>query len=106
MRKPKRLWRSIALAILIPGLALWLYTWSLWFNYAYLPNKRIPAEGRIYPRGIHGITVFQTLQERNKLDVLFRISIPTLAIGFVLAALEEERWRRRHPKVGIPKKWR
>lgn len=106
MRKTKRLWRVIALMILIPGAVLWLYTWALWSSYVNLPRRPIPTEGRIYPRGIHGITVYQTAEERNKLNILFRVSIPVSVIGFTLAALEEERWQRRHPKVSPPKDWK
>lgn len=99
MPKAKRFWRTIALTILIPGALLWFYTWVLWSSYADLSQRPIPAEGRIYPRGIHGITVYQTAQERNKLDVLFWVSIPVSFAGFALAALEEERWRRRRTKL-------
>lgn len=106
MPKSKRLLRTIALAVLIPGAILWFYTWTLWSRYTDLPQRPLPAEGRIYPRGIHGITVYQTLQERNKLDILFRVSIPLSVVGFALAALEEERWRRTHPKIGPPKNWK
>lgn len=106
MQRIMRPWRAIALTILVPGLILWFYTWALWSGYANLPQRPIPSEGRTYPRGIHGITVYQTLQERNRLDTLFRVSIPVSAVGFVLAALEEERWRRKHQKIYPPKVYR
>jgi hypothetical protein len=94
----KRLWRVIAISVLIPGVISWFYTWALWSGYTYLPRHPIPAEGRIYPRGIHGITVYQTLAERNKLDFFLRLSIIISAAGFTLAILEEERWKRLHPE--------
>jgi hypothetical protein len=103
MPKAKRLWRAVALAIFIPGALLWFYTWALWSSYTDLPRRPIQAEGRIYPRGIHGITVYQTRQEQNKLDILLWVSIPASIAGFALAALEEERWRRSHPEIDAPK---
>jgi hypothetical protein len=93
----------IANLILIPGVIGWFYTWALWSGSTYLPRSPIPAEGRIYPRGIHGITVYQTLAERNKLDFSLRASSIVSVIGFTLAIIEEEKWKRSHPRVALPK---
>ena len=106
IRKVRRLWRLVALSILIPGVIAWFYTCALWSHYSYLPRYPIPAEGRNYPRGIHGITVYQTLAERNKLDFMLRASIAICAVGFTLAIIEEERWKRLHPTAGPPKNWK
>ena len=95
-KKVKRPWRIVALAVLIPGMALWFYTWSLWSSYAYLPRDPNPVDGRIFPRGIHGLTVYQTLPEQNRLDRFLRVSIAISALGFALAAIEEERWRGKN----------
>jgi hypothetical protein len=102
----ERLGRVIALSFLIPGVITWFYTWALWSGYTYLPHKPIPEEGRIYARGIHGMTVYQTLAERNRLDFLLRTSIVVCAVGFTLAAIEEQRWQRLHPRARPPKNWR
>ncbi len=103
IRRVKRLWRAIALCILIPGTIAWFYTWALWSGYTYLPRSPIPAAGRIYPRGIHGITVYQTLAERNRLDFMLRASISLSIVGLALVIFEEEKWKILHPKTAPPK---
>ena len=103
IRRIERVWRLVALSILIPGVIAWFYTWALWSGYTYLPRHPIPGEGRIYPRGIHGITVYQTLEERNKLDFSLRASIAICGVGFAVAVVEEERWKRLHPTTRAPK---
>jgi hypothetical protein len=94
----RRAWRLVALSVLIPGILGWFYTWALWSSYTSLPRVPAPDAGRVYPRGIHGITVYQTLKERNKLDFLLRASVMFSAVGFALAIIEEETWKRSHPK--------
>ena len=74
---------------------------ALWSGSTYLPRSPVPAEGRIYPRGIHGVTVYQTLAERNKLDFLLRASTIVSVIGFTWAIIEEEKWKRSHPRVAV-----
>ena len=94
----RRAWRLVAFSILIPGTLGWFYTWALWSSYTSFPRAPVPDIGRVYSRGIHGITIYQTLAEKNKLDLLLRASAVVSVVGFALAIVEEEKWKRSHIK--------
>ena len=92
--------------ILIPGIIAWCYTGALWNSYATLPRTPDSAAGRVYPIGVHGLTVYQTLAQRDRLNLLLRTSAIVFSLGFALAVIEEEKWKRSHPKMGPPKDWK
>ncbi len=104
----KRIWRTIAIVLMVPALAVWLYSGTIWNRYLRtLPHAPDQTTGRIYPRNIHGIVVFQTLAEERRLDLTQNISIGVFFLGLVIGALEEKNWKRTAGKdiPSMPKGW-
>lgn len=91
----RRLGRTIALVLLIPGLLVWVYSGTIWTRYLQaLPRVPDQNTGRVYPGNIHGIVVYQTRAEQMRLDLTQDISIGVFFLGLLIGALEERPWKR------------
>ena len=91
----KRIWRAVALVLAIPALLAWTYGAGLESSYQrLLPQVANPMIGRVFPRNIHGIVVFQTHAEKLRLDLIEGISISAFFAGLTIGGLEERHWRR------------
>ena len=92
--------KSIALALILPGLA-GLIT-SAMFSVHYLdtmPRWPSPEELRTVPRNIHGIVVYQTAAENRKLNLMEYSSIGVFIAGLGLGLLYLEKWSERQARV-------
>lgn len=108
MTTPRRPWRTIAILLMIPALAVLLYTGIMWNRYLdTLPRAPDQTTGRVYARNIHGIVVFQTRDEKLRLDIAENIAWGVFMLGMLIGALEERRWRRTAGKniPPMPRDW-
>ena len=104
----KRIWRTMAIVLMVPGLAVWVYSGTIWNQYLRaLPRTPDQTTGRVYPRNIHGIIVFQTHAEQRRLDLTQDISIGVFFLGLLIGALEERNWKRTTGKTipSMPSGW-
>jgi hypothetical protein len=92
--------KAIALALLLPGLVGLIV--SAMFSMHYLdtmPRWPSPEELRTVPRNIHGIVVFQTAQEDQKLNLMEYSSVGVFVAGLALGLLYLERWGARQSRI-------
>ena len=95
--------RRVGIAIGFVGLAGILWTSSLWYQYqSTLPRRPDPVAGRVYPLNVHGIVVYQTRDERNRLDEVQYSSIGVFALGVLIGALHRKKFGQppTPPKLG------
>jgi hypothetical protein len=100
--KPRRLraLKAISLALILPGLAGLIG--SAMFSMHYLdtmPRWPSPDEQRTVPRNIHGILVYQTVEENRKLDLMEYSSVGVFAAGLVVGLVYLEKWRARQARA-------
>ena len=108
MNTPGRVWRTVAVVLMTPALAVLLYTGVIWNRYLdTLPRAPDPTRARVYPRNIHGIVVFQTHSEKLRLDLTENVASGVFMLGMLIGALEERHWRRTAGKdiPPMPKGW-
>jgi hypothetical protein len=80
---------------MLPGLAGLVVSASISAHYLdTMPHLPVPSESRIIPRGIHGVTVYQTPEEDRRLNLLEYVSIGVFGVGLVLGLVYLERWGR------------
>ena len=88
-------WRVVALLLMLPGFCMFLYGRNLWDNYQHdLPRAADAVAGKIYPLNIHGIVVFQTQQEKTRLEVFDKAGI-AIFFGRLAVGAYSERLRKR-----------
>jgi len=98
----------VAIISVVFGLLILLYGGSIWNDYLHnLPRTPDPTSGRVFPRNIHGIVIFQTHSEKLRLDLIDNIGWVIFMLGMLVGALEERRWRRTAGKnmPPMPKGW-
>jgi len=80
----ERLWKRAGIIAGLIGLAGVVWTSSLWYEYQKtLPRRPDSLAGRVYPLNVHGIVVYQTRDERDRLR---EIQYSSIAI-FLASAL-------------------
>src|SRR5579872_6492714 len=94
-RRAHTLWRAISISIFVPGLLGWVYSAYLFNSFAQLPQRPDPPTGRVYERGIHGLTVYLTHTEGESLTYWTWISGTIVSVGFLIGAIEDRVWKRR-----------
>lgn len=93
---------------MVPALAMLLYSGVIWNRYlTTLPRTLDPTTGRVYPRNIHGIVVYQTHAEELRLELTENIAWGVFMLGMLVGSLEERHWRRTAGKIvpQMPKGW-
>ena len=60
----------------------------------------MPEQYRIVPRGIHGITIYQTPKENRNLNVIEYISVGIFVTGFVIGVIYLEKWGSMQSRAG------
>lgn len=65
-----------------------------------MPRQPVPEQNRIVPRGIHGITVYQTPEENRDLDVIEYTSVGVFLTGLVIGAIYLEKWGSMQSRAG------
>lgn len=85
--------KFFALLFLLPGLAGLIVAAMVSTHYAdSLPRWPVPERNQIVPRGINGITIYQTPQEDHNLTVLEYGSVGIFCVGLVLGLTYLEKW--------------
>jgi hypothetical protein len=85
--------KFFALLFLLPGLGGLIVSAMVSTHYLQaLPKVPIPEQKRMIPRGIHGITVYQTAEEDRNLNVLEYSSVAVFFIGLILGLVYLEKW--------------
>jgi hypothetical protein len=56
------------------------------------PGEPTPGETRVVPRNIHGVTVYQSAKEDQRLNAWEYSSVGVFLVGLVLSAVYLEKW--------------
>jgi hypothetical protein len=98
----QRVWERACSVTAFIGIVGIIWTISIWFEYERtLPRSSSVAAGRIYPLNVHGIVVYQTNEERLRLDRIQYASIAVFGSSALLAAIY--RYKFGPPPPGPPK---
>jgi hypothetical protein len=85
--------RFFALLFILPGLAGLIVSAMISTHYLdTMPRWPDVAEMRIIPRGIHGIVVYQTVEEDRNLSLIEDSSVAVFVIGLGLGLVYLEKW--------------
>jgi hypothetical protein len=85
--------RFFALLFVFTGLAGLIVSAMISTRYLdTLPQSPAPDEMRMTPRAIHGMVVYQTVEEDRKLSLIEYSSACILLVGFGLGLVYLEKW--------------
>lgn len=104
--RPQRLIKAVSMCLGylgFAGLLCWfgLANWEV----AKLPRSADPSSGRVYPRGIHGISIYETRSEKRFYERLEFGSFAIFGASFMLMLIY--RWRYGpEPNLHPPKDWK
>jgi hypothetical protein len=85
--------RFFALLFLLPGLAGLIVSAMISTHYLdTLPQSPAPDEMRMTPRSIHGMVVYQTVEEDRKLSLIEDSSVGIFLVGLGLGLVYLEKW--------------
>jgi hypothetical protein len=98
--KEKILW-YVAIALCLAGLLADLRASNIWDQYYdQLPRSSVVATGSIYPLNIHGVVVFQTLNQQARLRWWDFWSTAVFCLGMALGAAHK--WISARRGTGPP----
>lgn len=93
--------RFFALLFILPGLAGLIVSAMISTHYLeVMPRGPVLTEGRVVPREIHGIVVYQTPQEDHKLSLIEYSSVGIFVIGLGLGLVYLEKWGSMQARYG------
>lgn len=85
--------KFFALLFLLPGLAGLLVSATISTHYLdTMPRWPTPEQMRMTPRNIHGIVIYQTVEEDSKLTFIEYSSVGIFVIGLGLSLWYLEQW--------------
>lgn len=85
--------KFFALLFLLPGLAGLIVSAMVSTHYLNtLPRYPAIEQSRVIPRGIEGVTVYQTPQEDRTLNMMEYSSVGVFLVGLVLGLVYLEKW--------------
>ena len=85
--------RFFALLFILPGLAGLIISAMISTHYLeVMPRGPVLVEGRIVPREIHGIVVYQTEDENHRLNLIEYSSVGVFVLGLGLGLVYLEKW--------------
>lgn len=85
--------KFFALLFLLPGIAGLITSAMISAHYLdVMPKWPAPEQNRVVPRGIHGITVYQTAKENRNLNLIEYSSVGVFSVGLVLGLVYLEKW--------------
>ena len=89
----QKAWKTIGITLACVGLAGIIWTVVLWGLQANnLPRASEDASGRIYPRNIHGVIVYQNRSEYRFLETVQYCSIAVFASSFLMSVFYKTKW--------------
>jgi hypothetical protein len=65
-----------------------------------MPKGPVVVEGRVVPREIHGIVVYQTIEEDHRLSVIEYSSVGVFVLGLGLGLVYLEKWGSAQARYG------
>jgi hypothetical protein len=95
--KYRRLARALASLLCFSGLAVWIFSFQIWYEYdATRPRQPEVLSGRVYEQNTHGHLVFLTSEEKSRITKLRLLALGLVAIGFLVGGLFVESfvWRK------------
>jgi hypothetical protein len=85
--------KFFALLFLLPGLGGLVFSAMVSTDYLEnLPRFPAPAEQRMTPRNVHGVVVYQTVQEDERLSAMEYSSVSVFLMGLLLGIVYLEKW--------------
>jgi hypothetical protein len=85
--------RILSLLFLLPGLAGMIVSAAISTYYlSSMPRQPDLEEDRVVARGIHGITIYQTEEEDQRLSLIEYGSVGFFVVGLVLGVVYLEKW--------------
>jgi hypothetical protein len=85
--------KFFALFFLLPGLGGLIFSAMVSTNYLeIMPKSPVPAEQRLTPRNVHGIVIYQTVQEDNRLSAMEYGSVSVFLVGLLIGIVYLEKW--------------
>jgi len=93
--------RFFALIFILPGLAGLILSAMISTHYLdVMPRGPVLVEGRIVPREIHGIVVYQTEEENRRLNLIEYSSVGVFVVGLGLGLVYLEKWGSLQSRAG------
>jgi hypothetical protein len=97
---PLKVLRRLSLLLLLPGLAGLIISSMISTHYLdIMPKMPVPEEMRMTPRNIHGVVVYQTLEENRELDLIEGVSVAAFVLGLGLGLVYLEKWGSLQARV-------
>jgi hypothetical protein len=85
--------RLISLMFLLPGLGGLVISAMVSTQYLEtLPRTPIPSEMRMVPRNIHGVVVYQTDDEDQRLSIMEAASVGVFLVGLTMGLVYLRKW--------------
>jgi len=85
--------KFFALLFLLPGLGGLVFSAIKSTDYLQnLPRSPEPTELRMTPRNVHGIVIYQTVLEDERLSIMEYSSVSVFLVGLVLGIVYLEKW--------------
>ncbi len=85
--------KFFALLFLLPGLGGLVFSAIVSTDYLQnLPRSPEPTELRMTPRNVHGIVIYQTVLEDERLSIMEYSSVSVFLVGLVLGIVYLEKW--------------
>jgi len=85
--------RLLALLFLLPGLGGLVFSAMVSTDYLEnLPRFPAPAEQRMTPRSVHGVVIYQTVKEDQRLSTMEYASVSVFLVGLLLGIAYLEKW--------------
>ena len=93
--------KLLALLFLLPGLAGLIVSAMISTHYLdTMPRRPVMEQQRFVPRGINGITVYQTAEENRNLNVIEYTSVGIFLTGLVIGVIYLEKWGSMQSRAG------
>jgi hypothetical protein len=85
--------KFLALLFLLPGLGGLIFSAMVSTDYLQqMPKSPAPSEQRMTPRNVHGVVIYQTVREDQRLSIMEYTSVSVFLIGLVLGIVYLEKW--------------
>jgi hypothetical protein len=85
--------KFFALLFLLPGLGGLVFSAMVSTDYLEnLPKVPMPGEQRMTPRNVHGVVIYQTAKEDQRLSAMEYTSVSVFLVGLLLGIVYLEKW--------------
>jgi hypothetical protein len=85
--------KFFALLFMLPGLGGLVFSAMVSTDYLEnLPKSPTPTELRMTPRNVHGVVIYQTVEEDKRLSIMEYSSVTVFLIGLLLGIVYLEKW--------------